>query len=253
MEAKVAVPSEALQKIAEFCNKYLVCDEEAKAYLNKRDISLKSIENFNIGAWPKNSFVIRKNLGDSLLREARVLWDDNVSGEEVVKFKHHRIVMPMYDSNGKCVSIMGRTIYNSDKQTELGLAKYINTGYQKRKHLFGLNLAKDSIRQTNRVLVTEGNLDVIKAHQNSIFNVVCSTGSIFTLEQMILLSRYTDNIYLGFDNDAAGDVATTKALLMARSGIRLKEKRVPKEFKDLDEYLMSKNATGLSGSLKLIK
>jgi DNA primase len=184
--------------------------------------------------------VIRKAMGDSILKEARVLWNDKDSGDETVKFQHHRLVMPMYDANGRCVSIMGRTIYSSDKQKDLGLPKYINTGYHKRSHLFGLNLAKECIRATNKALVVEGNLDVIKAYQNSIFNVVCATGSNFTLEQMILLSRYTDNIYLGFDNDSAGDDATAKALLLSRNGVSLQEKRVPKKYKDLDEYLTSK-------------
>lgn len=239
MEVQVS-PSNSLQLVADFCKKYLACDEEVQSYLAKRDISLDSIEKFQIGAWPKNPYVAKKAIDLSFLREAKVIWDDRDTGEEVIKFQHHRLVMPMYDVNGNCVAIMGRTLHSSAKQKEMSIPKYINTGYQKRLHLFGLNMAKESIRSINKALVVEGNLDVIKAHQNNMMNVVCSTGSNLTLEQLILLSRYTNNIYLGFDNDLAGDTATTKALLLARNGINLQEKRVPKKYKDLDEYLTMK-------------
>jgi DNA primase len=239
-------PSGSLQVIADFCNKYLACDEEVSAYLAKRDISSDSIKQFHIGAWPKNPYVIKKHMGDHILREAKVAWNDRDNGEEIIKFQHHRLLMPMYDANNNIVAIMGRTLYDDSKQKTLKIPKYVNTGYPKRLHLFGLNAAKDVIRQTNKALVVEGNLDVIKAHQNNMLNVVACTGSSLTYEQLILLTRYTNKIYLGFDNDNAGNIATERAMIFnSKSGVTLEEKRVPKKYKDLDEYLTNRKINSI--------
>lgn len=229
---------QAIQRIADFCNGYLEADDEITNYLKSRHFTKETIARFNLGAWPRNSYAIRKHILDDCLREAKVLWNDRETGAEIVKFKQHRLIIPIYNADGKAIALMGRTILPNAK--ELGLAKYINTSFPKRNNLFGLNLARTAIRESNKVLVVEGNLDVVRAHQHDMKNVVAVCGSSLTPEQLILLARYTDRVFLGFDNDEAGDRAIEKAMMSGRKGIVLEPKRVPLRYKDLDEYLMER-------------
>lgn len=187
-------------------------------YLDKRNLKKNTVVAFGIGYAPKGwnnlySYFMDSGLFNEhdlvkagLLREK----DDNRYYDTF----RGRIIFPIFNESGKVVAFGARKIYDDDEIA----GKYINSPetplYQKRNILYGLNFAADGIRRQDEVIIVEGYMDLISLHQAGITNVVASSGTAFTIEQVKLLSRYTNNITLLFDSDAAGIKA-------AKSGIQL--------------------------------
>jgi len=121
------------------------------------------------------------------------------------------------------------------------MGKYINSPqtsvYDKSKILFGLDKAKLSIKEHDSVIITEGQMDVITAHQAGYKNVVASSGTALTSEQIVLLKRFTNNISLAFDQDAAGSMAADRGIREAmQADMRIKVIEIPAG-KDPDECI----------------
>lgn len=110
---------------------------------------------------------------------------------------NNRLIIPIFDSNNKLISLSGRSIDNK-------WPKYIHYPFPARRILFGLNFNKDNIREEDLSIITEGQLDVISSWQNDVKTVTCSFGAHASQEHFALLGRYTNNIYIVYDNDAAG-------------------------------------------------
>lgn len=206
-------------------------------YLRGRGILDEYANRFNLGAWPADINDLLRYIKPTYLFENKYAWNED--GYIHTKFDKNNFIIPIYDAYGNPIAIQGRCIGDHE---ELGVPKYINTRYNKRDHLYGLNIAKPYIRNKNKVLIVEGIIDVVKAHQNGINNCVAVLGTALTKEHMVLLARYTDKIYLCFDNDEAGDKATERAIELSKSfrDLKVYSKRPPKGFKDLDEYFSSK-------------
>ena len=121
-----------------------------------------------------------------------------------------RITFPVFNLSGKIVGFGGRVLDDKDEP------KYLNSPetpiYQKGKILYGLNLAKDEIRQKGSAILVEGNVDVISLYQAGTKNVVASSGTAFTQNQARLLSRYAEKVFLFFDADTAGQSATFRSV-----------------------------------------
>lgn len=120
-----------------------------------------------------------------------------------------RLIFPVIDVRGDVVAFGGRIVDKNDPG-----AKYMNSPetiiYSKRRVLYGLNLAKKSKREN--IILVEGNIDVVMLHQAGFDNACASMGTALTTEQIRLLSRYTKELILCYDNDNAGRIATQKAL-----------------------------------------
>ena len=118
-----------------------------------------------------------------------------------------RIIFPIHDAQGRCLGFGGRAL--GDEQP-----KYLNspeTGtFSKSRNLYGLNFALPAIRERGNALVVEGYMDCITAHQHGFSNAVASLGTAFTRDQARLLVRYTQEVVLSFDRDAAGSVASLR-------------------------------------------
>ncbi len=136
---------------------------------------------------------------------------------------------------------MGRFLGTEDERAALGIHKYDNSDYPKHSTLFALHHAIPHIRKHNKVLVTEGLLDTIACHQYGIPNAVATGGAFIKPDQIATLARYTENIYTSLDNDEAGQLATERALKIKLPNINIYDKRAPKPYKDMDEYLTHKN------------
>jgi len=125
-----------------------------------------------------------------------------------------RIMIPLCDAQGRVIGFTARLL-KDDKNAP----KYINTPqtllYDKSNHIFGLHLAKEAIRKTKFVVIAEGNLDVISSHQAGVRQVVATAGTALTELQLKALSRFTGDIRLSFDADAAGLNATERAIPIA--------------------------------------
>jgi DNA primase len=147
-----------------------------------------------------------------------------------------RIMVPLMDPQGVAIGFTARIL-----QDEPNAPKYLNTPqtllYDKSRHVYGLSQAKQAIRAASAVVMVEGNLDVIASHQAGVKFVVATAGTALTESHLKTLSRFTDDIRIAFDQDAAGLRATERAVgLAAGVGIKLSVVDVP-EGKDPDELV----------------
>ena len=138
-----------------------------------------------------------------------------------------RVIYPIHTVSGKVVGFGGRILTNDKK-----LAKYINSPqsdiYDKSSELYGLYLGKKAIARQDLCYMVEGYMDVIAMHQNGVENVVASSGTSLTLPQIRLLHRFTNNVVLLYDGDAAGIHAATRGVdLLLAEGINIKVLLLP--------------------------
>ena len=179
-------------------------------YLNRRQISRATAVNFGFGAsldsWDTllNAMTRKGYTKQELLDAGLVV--QNRNGGLYDKFRN-RLMLPVIDTRGDVVAFGSRVLDKSEP-------KYMNSSetpvYSKRRVLYGLNLAKKTKRPN--IILCEGNLDIVTLHQAGFDNAVASMGTALTVEQTRLLSRYTKELVLCYDNDEAGKRATEKAL-----------------------------------------
>ena len=206
---------EACQKAAKFYNLQLKVAEDAhkaNKALSDRGIDENIISKFTLGWAPNKYDVLYKELknefSEEVLEKAGLILKSN-SGGYIDRFRN-RIIIPIQNENDEFVAFGARAV---DKDQN---PKYLNSSdsliYNKSKLLFGLNSAKESIKEEDYVVIMEGYFDVISAQANGVKNAVASCGTAMTAEHVKLLSRYTKSrrIYLSFDTDNAGINATKR-------------------------------------------
>ena len=191
---------------------------KAIQYLLKRGISKTSIKTFKLGfaplTWEGLAKYLHNKKGYSLEElEAAGL---SIKGEKGFYDRFRgRVMFTLFDLRSRVVGFAGRVMEKDPKE-----AKYINTPeteiYHKSQVLYGLETTKEAIKKANKAVVVEGELDAISSYQAGVKNVVAIKGSALTEQQIDLLKRFTDNLALALDADAAGDAA-------ARRGIELAE------------------------------
>ncbi len=206
---------------------------EVLAYMNSRKITARNATNFGLGAasgeWTALTDAMRrKGYGDGELL-ASGLSVRGRSGGLYDKFRR-RLIFPIIDVRGDVLGFGGRIVGKDDPG-----AKYMNTPetivYSKRRVLYGLNLAKKSRR--GNIILVEGNIDVVMLHQAGFDNACASMGTALTGEQLQLLSRYTKELVLCYDNDDAGKIATQKALtLLGGTDFKVRVLELPKRLAD---------------------
>lgn len=193
--------------------------KRALSYLmDTRKIDLRLINTFMIGFSPKSGIALsnylmkKKGYKREDLIEAGLAFYKEGSGQAgVVDFFRERIMFPLSDHRNNIVGFSGRTL----DETATG-GKYINTRdtivYHKGSMFFGLNIAKDEIKKKDHGIIVEGEFDVISMFKEGIKNVVAVKGTALTDDQAKLLSRFTKNVSLCFDQDSAGYEATKRSL-----------------------------------------
>lgn len=205
--------------------------EAVQAYLDKRQIRRGIAVKFGMGASTPNWDDLIRAMTAKGYTKAELLSAGlavaNKKGGLYDKFRN-RLMLPVIDVRGDVVGFGSRVIDNSEP-------KYMNTTetpvYAKRRVLYGLNLAKKT-KRTNMILC-EGNLDVVTLHQAGFDNAVASMGTALTQEQIRLLSRYTKELVLCYDNDSAGQMATQRALeLLNNSEFTVRVLRLPNKMVD---------------------
>ena len=165
-------------------------------------------------------------------------------GDFVDRFRK-RLMFPIMEVNGKVIAFGGRKLENNEK-----LAKYINSNesliYSKKKHLFALNLAKQS--GSKRIILVEGYMDAISLYQRGFNNVVASLGTALTEEQGRLLRKYSEQVILSYDSDSAGQEAIMRGLsILEGQGCDARVLQM-EGAKDPDEYVI-KYGSGRFGLL----
>ena len=205
-------------------------------YLERRQISKTTAVKFGMGASPDswdalmNAMIQKGYTKAELLSVGLVVQGKN--GKLYDKFRN-RLMLPVIDVQGNVVAFGSRVLDKSEP-------KYMNTPetpvYSKRRVLYGLNLAKKSKRPN--IILCEGNLDIVTLHQAGFDNAVASMGTALTPEQIRLLSRFTKELILCYDNDNAGKIATEKALqLLNNSEFTVRVLQLPKRRNETGELV----------------
>jgi len=185
---------------------------QAKNYLLKRGLNEESIKLFKLGLgldkWDALMNALRqKNISLAVLEKAGLILNKE-GGGYYDRFRK-RIIFPILDIKSRPIGFGARVLDNT-------LPKYINSPetaiYTKGKNLYGLHLAKEAIKEFDFVVVVEGYLDFILPYQEGLKNIVASQGTALTIEQARLIKRYTHNVVMVYDADAAGELATLRTL-----------------------------------------
>ncbi|MEN9558490.1 MAG: hypothetical protein RL141_859 [Candidatus Parcubacteria bacterium] len=194
--------------------------EHARAYAAKRGIDDLTGDLFKIGYAPSGWDGLTKALfakgvtADELLKAGLAIKNDQ-RGSVYDRFRD-RLMFTIQDIHGNVVGFTGRLLSEDKEQ-----AKYVNTPetplYKKSGVLYGLDKAKSDIKRQNLAVMVEGNMDVLTSHRLGVTNVVCSSGTALTDEQLRLIERFTKNIAIAFDADKAGMAATLRGLDLARA------------------------------------
>ncbi len=218
----------------------------AREYLNKRGLKKETIEKWQIGFIPDQwdlltKYFLKKGSGvEDLIAAGLVIKKDAArAGQGFYDRFRGRIMFPIWDVHGNVVGFTGRVLV----ETENSGGKYVNTPqtlvYDKSRVIYGLDKAKTEIKSQDQVVLVEGQMDVVACHQAGMKNVVASSGTALTLEQIKLLKRYSNNIAMAFDGDSAGIAAAKRGINIALSeGLNVKAIRIPEgKGKDADECL----------------
>lgn len=224
--------------------------EAARAYLHQRAISDDSLEEFQLGFAPAAGDVTYQALkkkgftdeeiflaGLTIKRDRGVGYFDRFRG---------RIMFPIADVHGTIVGCSGRILESILKPGQSVPAKYINSPqtavYNKSLILYALDKAKQEIKKADAAILVEGYMDCIASYQAGVKNVVAVSGTALTLDQVKLLKRYTQNIILSLDRDAAGAQATLRGVDQAlQAAMNVKILRLPFG-KDPDELIRKEPA-----------
>lgn len=213
--------------------------EKALEYLHKRGIDDKQIEAFEIGFAPNLNQALYNVLKESGfneidMSELGLIKSGNNGFYDLFK---NRIMFPIKDEQGHVVAFSGRIYVKDDSQP-----KYVNSPetiiFKKGNTLFHLSDAISNIRKTHRVVLCEGQIDVISATKSGIDEAICSMGTALTANQVKIISKYATEVVLVYDGDNAGQKAMVKAikLIEAESNLKLRLVSLPSKM-DPDEFV----------------
>ena len=183
----------------------------AQNYVKQRKLDNATLKAFKIGYSGEFNelykFLKSKGFKDEEILSTGLV-NRNDRGEFIDRFRK-RLMFPIMDVSGRVVAFGGRKLEENEK-----LAKYINSNenliYSKKKHLFALNLAKQTGEK--KIILVEGYMDAISLHQRGIKNVVASLGTALTEEQGRLLRKYSEQVIFSYDSDGAGQEAIKRGL-----------------------------------------
>lgn len=216
------------------------------SYFRRRGLRDDIIKKFQLGFSPEDR--------EALAQEARAKgYEDKfmvntglcIKTPEGKMFDRYagRVIFPVHTISGRVVAFGGRTLLSKEEQKRRSIGKYVNSPesdiYSKKKELYGLYQAKSSIAKNDRVYLVEGYLDVISMHQSGVENVVASSGTSLTKEQVRLIHRFTSNVTVLYDGDAAGIHAALRGVdMLLAEGLSIKVLLLP-DGEDPDSFAQS--------------
>jgi len=210
--------------------------KNALDYLKARGVIKKSVDNFRLGFSPNQKkflfqFLVKKGyLPADIIATGLVI---PTSDGPIDRFRG-RIIFPISDIQGRVTAFSGRSVGSLEP-------KYLNSPetliFNKSKTLYGINLAKASIKKEKAAVLVEGNLDVISSHQVGVENVVAPLGTALTIQQVENLKKLSDTVIFAFDTDLAGDAAEKRGIeIVEEAGMNMKVVQLL-EGKDPDEVI----------------
>lgn len=222
--------------------------EMARKYIEGRGITGEWIETFGIGYSPNQWYALYKYLKNKGHNENIVLLSGLCIKTEmgfIDRFRG-RIMFPIRNISGKIIGFGGRTIFDENP-------KYLNSPetpvYKKRMGLFGIDLAKEEIKNKGFAILVEGYMDQISLFINDFKNTIASLGTSLTEEQVSLLRKFTDKIYLFYDPDSAGIASTIRAIpIILSQDVSLKIVSIPQGL-DPDTFVREKGKNGVEEAI----
>ncbi len=232
----------ALNYAAKYFHEQLLQSEEGKnvglAYFKERGFRDETIDKFQLGYSHeyRTSFynnALKNGLTEEFLLKAGLI--SKLESGEVIDRYRGRVIFPIHNLSGKIIAFAGRILKSNDK-----VAKYVNSPetlvYHKSEHLYGLHLAKMAVKKADLVYLVEGYTDVITLVQSGVENVVASSGTSLTEGQIRLVTRFTKNITVLYDGDAAGIKAALRGIdMLLAEGMNVKVVLFP-DNDDPDSY-----------------
>lgn len=202
----------------------------ALSYFKERGILQKTMEEFQLGWCPDtwdafSKAAVKKQYNEDYLIETGLAFRSNKTGNLIDRFRG-RIMFPIHSHMGKVIGFGGR-ILTGEK-----MAKYVNSPesevYHKSQALYGIHLAKQPLRDKDQCILVEGYMDTIALHQNEIRNVVASSGTALTEDQVKLIKRFTSNVLMIYDADRAGIKAALRGTeVLLKQGLTVKVLLLP--------------------------
>ena len=245
--------SESLYLVMDFAEKFF--QESLKtpegrsigyAYFRSRGLEDSTIEKYGLGWSPKGGSVfsreaLAKGYKEEFLTATGVSIKRN-DGSLIDKF-YDRVMFPIHSVSGRVIAFGGRTLRSDYKTANIG--KYVNSPeteiYDKSRSLYGIYFAKSEISRQDKCFLVEGYLDVLSMHQLGITNVVASSGTSLTVPQIRLIKKFTSNVTIMYDGDAAGIHAALRGIgLILKEGMNVRVVLIP-DGDDPDSY--SRNHT----------
>jgi DNA primase len=201
-----------LEAAARFFTARLKDSDAPRRYLADREVPDELVERYGIGyapdGWQNLTDALKIDFGTERLEAAGLIGRSKKSGKHYDRFRH-RLIFPIKNPSGRIVGFGGRTL-GDDK------AKYINTAetdeFHKGSLLYGLDVAKRAIRDAGKALLVEGYFDVVGAAASGVPWAVAGMGTALTGPQAKLLSRFAEEVVIGYDGDAAGEGAFRRTL-----------------------------------------
>ncbi len=190
--------------------------ESARQYAKGRGLKAETVKEWLIGYAPEGyhtleTFLLKKGFSKKELAEAGVSITSQRNSSEIFDRFSGRLMFPIWNMSGKIIGFTARILTKDAKA-----AKYVNSPetsiYHKSRVIFGLYQARQEIRKKDEAIIVEGNMDVITCHQAGFKNVIGSSGTAFTTEQLGAIGRFTKNLKFAFDTDQAGVLAAKRAL-----------------------------------------
>lgn len=205
-------------------------------YMKRRGLNPKTIARFGIGFAEDDwhglkNHLLEKKYSEEMMLEAGLL--SRSKGRNFDKFRN-RVMFPIFNTRGKVIGFGGRTLGTDGP-------KYLNSPessvFSKKNNLYGLNLTRQDINNSNCAILVEGYMDLVSLYRNGVTNVAASLGTALTEHQCSLLKRYTENVVLSYDADAAGQKAALRGIeLLKEAGISARVLHIS-DGKDPDEFI----------------
>ena len=255
---------EGVQAINDFAIQFfadqLHTQEEGKnialPYYRERGFTLETIKKWQLGYSPESWDAFYKGATkagykDEMLKSAGLIKQRDSDGSAYDLFRN-RVIFPLIAVSGKVVGFAGRIMGKVDNAP-----KYVNSPetelYKKSDFLFALYQAKNSIKKLDKVLLTEGYTDVITLHQSGIENAVASSGTALTPGQIKLIKRFTNNVTVIYDGDAAGIKASLRGIdLLLADDINVRVVPLP-EGEDPDSYCKKLGPDGFKDYIQSVE
>ncbi|MCD7846561.1 MAG: DNA primase [Oscillospiraceae bacterium] len=208
--------------------------------IQKRRLRPETIKSFGLGVAVNRWTSLTNHMLSLGYTEEELLAGSLISKKNgrCFDFFVNRVMFPIFDLRGNVVAFSGRTLDPNPQ----GM-KYLNSRgtpvYEKSRTLFAMNFAKNSAAKSKRLILCEGNLDVITLHQAGFTEAVATCGTAITSEHARLMAQYCDEVYICYDADAAGQKATSAAIgLLSAAGLKSKVVRISGDgVKDVDDYI----------------